>query len=382
MPQRGDTMAGDFLKRSRHGTTFFFRRRVPQNICAILGKNVIVKSLGTEKRREAVILARSLAVQTDAIFYRLRTMSKNSKVEYSFSFDLNELRLTVTDAKPEDQAAIDSHIATTLQNLPVGVEVPVRPLPETRPQRSSSNKTILQVWEEYKAVMLAKGAQTDIKGGWKSPGRVNVEQFVHVKAFVEHVGGDKLIAGITDEDVASFRTNVMTSTEIRSAGSRKTRLNRSGALFRYAKGERIIPDDFSELFKFTGDIKKNKFQKFSLDDLKNLFESAAYQNHEFETPSQYWLPLLGLFTGARLNELCQLLKSDVGEREGVVVISILDEESNKRLKTDAARRFVPIHSKLIELGFLDFVKSCPEGRIFFLLREDPLKPGDYPTACY
>ena len=63
--------------------------------------------------------------------------------------------------------------------------------------------------------------------------------------------------------------------------------------------------------------------------------------------------------------------------DGVLIISILDEEENKRLKTDAARRLVPIHSKLIELGFPDFVKTIPSGRIFPHLREAPDKPGDF-----
>ena len=44
--------------------------------------------------------------------------------------------------------------------------------------------------------------------------------------------------------------------------------------------------------------------------------------------------------------------------EGVSVISIckLEGESDKRLKTASARRLIPVHSALLELGFLEFVE--------------------------
>jgi hypothetical protein len=44
------------------------------------------------------------------------------------------------------------------------------------------------------------------------------------------------------------------------------------------------------------------------DELKNLFEGAALAKIA-NTPRkvhQFWLPLVGLYTGARVNEICQL----------------------------------------------------------------------------
>jgi integrase len=70
-----------------------------------------------------------------------------------------------------------------------------------------------------------------------------------------------------------------------------------------------------------------------------------------------WASLIGIFTGARLNEVCSLRVSDVEDRDGILCVNINDEDpdNNKSLKTAAARRLVPVHSKLIELGFADFV---------------------------
>ncbi|MCV2357645.1 site-specific integrase [Paucibacter sp. TC2R-5] len=91
-------------------------------------------------------------------------------------------------------------------------------------------------------------------------------------------------------------------------------------------------------------------------------------------PHYYWLPLLGLLAGGRLNELAQLYLSDIRCSEsGVNYLDFnLDGEDkvnadtegtdtqdgdglDKSLKTINAIRQVPIHPKLIELGFIDYV---------------------------
>ncbi|MGQ3486958.1 tyrosine-type recombinase/integrase [Roseovarius pacificus] len=74
--------------------------------------------------------------------------------------------------------------------------------------------------------------------------------------------------------------------------------------------------------------------------------------------SHKWGMLLGMFTGARLNEICQLDIADVQQDGGTWFLNITDEgDDNKRIKSKAGRRKVPLHSELIRLGFLDFVDS-------------------------
>jgi len=71
----------------------------------------------------------------------------------------------------------------------------------------------------------------------------------------------------------------------------------------------------------------------------------------------YWIPLLGLYSGARSSELCQLHLSDVVQESGVWAIDINEDAEGKTVKTKASRRQVPIHSELIRLGFLDYVAA-------------------------
>jgi len=72
--------------------------------------------------------------------------------------------------------------------------------------------------------------------------------------------------------------------------------------------------------------------------------------------SHKWGMLLGMFTGARLNEICQLDISDVQQDGDTWFLNITDEgDGNKSVKSAAGRRKVPLHAELIRLGFLDFV---------------------------
>lgn len=106
---------------------------------------------------------------------------------------------------------------------------------------------------------------------------------------------------------------------------------------------------------------------FSTDDLKRLFHSPRYVNQELNKAAHFWVPLLGLFTGARLEELCQLYLKDFGRTpDGVWYISISPDE-DKRLKNMTAKRKVPLHDELIRLGLIErveYLKSHGVDRLF------------------
>jgi integrase len=78
----------------------------------------------------------------------------------------------------------------------------------------------------------------------------------------------------------------------------------------------------------------------------------------------FWLPLLGLFTGARLGELAPLTAADVttDQATGIPIITITeDRENGRRLKTAASARVVPVHPELVRLGLLRFVEEAKRG---------------------
>ncbi|MFM2599089.1 site-specific integrase [Vibrio fortis] len=109
---------------------------------------------------------------------------------------------------------------------------------------------------------------------------------------------------------------------------------------------------------------------YSHADLQMLFSTEIHTQEKYKHPHYYWLPLLGLYTGARLNELCQLYKQDIIKQDGIWVIKVDDQHKGQRLKNNRSRRMIPIHEKLLELGFLDYIESVQHERIFPALKEE------------
>lgn len=102
---------------------------------------------------------------------------------------------------------------------------------------------------------------------------------------------------------------------------------------------------------------KNGYKLFTDEELAKIFLPENLLKRP--KPDDFWLPLLGLFTGGRIAELCQLAITDIQQQGDIWSVSINDEEY-KRLKSDAARRVIPIHPQLIALGFLDYVEDAKQ----------------------
>lgn len=96
--------------------------------------------------------------------------------------------------------------------------------------------------------------------------------------------------------------------------------------------------------------------RYTDDDLGRLFAVLKMEKQLDIKPHRQWLPLLGLYTGARLNELCQLYVDDVVQVDGVDCIHIRASRPDQKLKSLTSERVVPLHSQLKSQGFLEYVE--------------------------
>ena len=98
-----------------------------------------------------------------------------------------------------------------------------------------------------------------------------------------------------------------------------------------------------------------------------LFGSEHYAQTAHRR-GRWWVPLISLFEGMRLEECCQLFVNDVAVKDGTdVIINRWDDEGRKRLKSNAAERVLPIHPELKRLGFTEYVaemRAKGETRLF------------------
>jgi integrase len=102
---------------------------------------------------------------------------------------------------------------------------------------------------------------------------------------------------------------------------------------------------------------------YDADDLRTIFGSVVFR--DVDRPqggageAAKWLPLIALFTGARLEEIGQALTSDVKREDGIAYLDIntLDRRAGKRVKNRSSRRKLPLHPELIRCGLLAYVEE-------------------------
>ncbi len=82
----------------------------------------------------------------------------------------------------------------------------------------------------------------------------------------------------------------------------------------------------------------------------------------------FWLPILAVATGARLEELAQLRVTDIDCRSvpGACILDILTRDDEGRVKSDSSRRRVPLHPIVVDhLAFSAYLDTLPRTGMLF-----------------
>ena len=85
--------------------------------------------------------------------------------------------------------------------------------------------------------------------------------------------------------------------------------------------------------------------------------------------ASYWIPIIGLYTGMRLEEIGQLLVTDIKQEGNIWYFDVNDFDS-KQLKNKSSIRKIPIHQAVLDLGLIDYIDSLEGMQLFPLLKKD------------
>jgi len=129
-------------------------------------------------------------------------------------------------------------------------------------------------------------------------------------------------------------------------------------IFRYALDKEIIDVSPARDLNLKLDS-KSTFSSYSKAEVRKMLAAS----HKESAPWKRWLLALAAYTGARRGELVQLRKEDVklDSDSGRHYLLITDEAGS--VKNENAKRQVPIHNVLIDMGLLEFVDSASD-RLF------------------
>ena len=126
---------------------------------------------------------------------------------------------------------------------------------------------------------------------------------------------------------------------------------------------------------------------FSQDDLLKAFNPETYNSYR---PSEFWVPLLLYYTGARRNEIAQLHLSDVVLDAPTPHLKLTtsiavdedddeDEENigtGKRIKTWSSDRVAPLVPQIMDIGFSAFVEHARGLGSIHLFKDIPHQNGE------
>jgi len=144
-------------------------------------------------------------------------------------------------------------------------------------------------------------------------------------------------------------------------------LHKMSALFNYAVAEERMDKNPARKLGLEGFEHNEEDRKpFSTQQLEKIFAAPIFTGCENEgrgwskpgakrpKGTKFWVPLIGLYQGMRLNEICQLGIDDFAWEDGVSFFYVRPTENGSRVKTEAGRRKVPLHPRLEAIGFVDY----------------------------
>ena len=144
-------------------------------------------------------------------------------------------------------------------------------------------------------------------------------------------------------------------------------LNKFGAIVRFGRDRGwIVGNPMADIEVKDPVGPEDKRDPFRIDQLNMIFACEPWKNgpsSATERPSRYWAPLISLFSGARLTEICGQLVSEMIEDRGVRAFDFRHRPGVRDMKKGKSRA-VPVHPELIRLGFWTFVEEARQsGRV-------------------
>lgn len=187
-------------------------------------------------------------------------------------------------------------------------------------------------------------------------------------AFLKHDDASR----VTPEDVVRFKQHLLTTPRLSTGRPASAKTIKHGylaglkAVFGWAVANRKLPSNpVSGITIKLGKRPKLRSKGFSEAEARAILSATINARHGKQEPQTIaairWVPWLCAYTGARVGEMCQLRKQDLKQKDGIWVVHITPEAGT--VKTNEARD-VPLHSHLIEQGFLEFVHKAKAGPIF------------------
>jgi integrase len=130
-------------------------------------------------------------------------------------------------------------------------------------------------------------------------------------------------------------------------------LTRVSSLFKWALKHRYVTVNYAEGLMLPRRRKpEDDREAYAKDDIARMVSALPCDSTK---PERFWIPLVGMYSGMRINEICQLHINDMVEVDGIYCFDVNAREE-RSVKTISGRRIVPVHPTLLKSGFREYVE--------------------------
>ncbi len=369
-------MAKNYLRKTSLNI-FHFRIGVPAELQSILGKSEIKRSLKTSDVTYATKLAQVYAHTVLELFTKLRRGEVLTKIPMITPY--TELKFDTVSTDAEGNVSVEG-----VELDPNNLEADVAALQSILGAQGSTKpkvtaKLLQDVVEDY-------CAEKKFSGTWKS--KTESEYRASFSLMVQFFGNAD-ISSLSAASANSFKLALMKLPPNYTKGvyqgltvpqiialkppiklsptSVNKYLRHASTLFGFAKRHGYAPDDYFKGLMIKQAKRAHQFRApWSRQNLQVLFGTKIFTARQGKKPYQYWVPLIGLLSGMRLDEICQLHLDDIRQDNGVWYFDVNDD-AEKKVKNLSSRRQVPVHPVLIDKGLITFreiLLAKSEDRLF------------------
>jgi integrase len=416
---------GTYITRTKHGV-YYFQLRVSKFEANLLGvrSRLFRKSLGTKDKWEAISKARRFWVQLEKKLLRGRTMPIKSSEQSMEDFlrEQDEIEEHRMQRSRFIRAALD--FTDRLEAIPDWDEMGREILFDSRTQleimamqwvaddeidlnsyRTPELPQTPQAYIDYRRAHLKGEYVSILMDKWMADkeaekpksNKVKKDLTNRIKLFIEIVGdikSDELSHDEIDrykQILPKLPPNRKKKKETRNLSldeivkkdwdqklapkTLETYVDTLKGFLRWCVDRDYVVNNISvPLRGFCTNAESYSYLPFTHEDLQSMFCSKYYLKGAWKADSEFWVPLIGLLTGARLEEICQLRYTDIDNDKQFADFHYFEFTplaKKSQLKSSSSQRAIPVHPVLIDLGLLDLIslKSESDPMLFSDLRE-------------
>jgi integrase len=346
----------------RRGQQLYYRHTVPVDAQRLLNRLEIWRSLRTD----------SLSVA----LRRLPGVVARIEMEIEHARAMAGMPVDAMLIEPSRDDPIERPTSIAAAPLPAASAPPVASLTLAEAYRSyiddptrAWTANTREAYETSRKLAIALiGEATPVS----SISRAHCRDMLDVLRFLPANAG-KLFPKLSPREAAD-RACLRGDIKVISAANANSLMSNMSSFLNWAVNEELLARNPARGLRLPDPInKRDKRSPFDREQLHAIFNAPLYRGcvdggrgynkagSQRPRNARFWVPLIALFTGARLGEICQLDTTDIRAVDGVdcIVISLrsLVGSTDKQLKTTVSDRLIPLHPVLIGCGLVHFAET-------------------------